>query len=445
MPASDVMEALEARAGEIASACTRCGKCFEVCPMTAPAGIEDADPKAVVEGVLDILAAGEGPAAAERWAGVCSNSGSCIPACDDGVDPRFMLILARLAMRQRTDGAARRRAGVENFKDMTRAVHILPRLQLSPDQLARVAPARVAPDNVSPGGPAPEIIFYTGCNILRTPHIALLCLDVLDAIGVRYAIHGGPGECCGILQFRPGDAENAGRQAFKTIERFTQTGAAEVVSWCPTCQIQIGETMQPLFEETVGEAGFDMTMMPVFLARRLDRLKPLFRHRVERRVGLHEHPGSPGVSEAVEALLRAIPGLEFVELAQPRVGYMCNSLAQVPDYRRELHEAQLQAAAAAGVDTLAGVFHACHRDLCSHERDWPFEVVNFMELVGEAMGFERPDIFKRLKMLQDVDLILEESRDMINHYDLDISTVREVVLKNMLGEQTLPLKSDPRE
>src|SRR3546814_4186863 len=92
---------------------------------------------------------------------------------------------------------------------------------------------------------------------------------------------------------------------------------------------------------------------------------------------------------------------------------MCNSLSALPDYKRSLHEQQFEAAAAAGVTTLAGIYHACHRELCSHERDWPFEVVNFMELVGEGLGIRRPDLFKRLKVMQDVDAIIADSRDQI--------------------------------
>ena len=30
----------------------------------------------------------------------------------------------------------------------------------------------------------PEVVFYTGCNLLKTPHIGLLCLDTLDRLGV---------------------------------------------------------------------------------------------------------------------------------------------------------------------------------------------------------------------------------------------------------------------
>ena len=78
-----------------------------------------------------------------------------------------------------------------------------------------------------------------------------------------------------------------------------------------------------------------------------------------------------------------------------------------------MHREQLQAAADAGVTTLAGIYHACHRELCSHERDWPFEVVNFLELVGESMGLTRPDLFKRLKLMQDVDAVLADAAPMI--------------------------------
>ena len=42
----DFKGGLEERAGSIADACTRCGKCFEVCPMVEPADLSDADPKA---------------------------------------------------------------------------------------------------------------------------------------------------------------------------------------------------------------------------------------------------------------------------------------------------------------------------------------------------------------------------------------------------------------
>ncbi len=75
---------------------------------------------------------------------------------------------------------------------------------------------------------------------------------------------------------------------------------------------------------------FDMLMMAVFLKRYLKGLRLLFYNLVERRVGLHEHQESAGVTEAVWETLEAIPGLEFVDLEQPRAEYMFNSLSGLP-------------------------------------------------------------------------------------------------------------------
>ena len=53
-------EALDSRVDDMLDACTKCGACFTVCPIAGPAGLGDADPKAVVSGVLDILRFGKG-------------------------------------------------------------------------------------------------------------------------------------------------------------------------------------------------------------------------------------------------------------------------------------------------------------------------------------------------------------------------------------------------
>jgi hypothetical protein len=61
-----------------------------------------------------------------------------------------------------------------------------------------------------------------------------------------------------------------------------------------------------------------------------------------------------------------------------------------------------------------------------------------MELIGESMGLHREDLFKRYKLMQDVDAILAASKDMIEQNGLDLETARDVVLNGMLGEQLLP-------
>jgi len=80
----------------ILSACTRCGKCYEVCPMVQYSKAPAADGKAVVSGVLGVLRGEPGSPEALGWIAVCTRSGVCVPACPDNVDPRMMMRLARM-------------------------------------------------------------------------------------------------------------------------------------------------------------------------------------------------------------------------------------------------------------------------------------------------------------------------------------------------------------
>ncbi len=430
MPDSPFEMALDLRVAEVLERCTSCGACVEVCPMPAAADIDARDPQTIAGGVLNILRGTDHPEASARWASVCSGSGHCIPACQHGVNPRFMLAMTRLALQRRHEAGARRRDAFARFGAMTKGVRVLSRMQLAPELLARFR-ADDADDDAMP-----DVVFYTGCNLVKTPHIALLCFDIMEALGVRYRVMGGPSHCCGVLQFRAGDVATAGRVAYRTIERLAGAVGGRALTWCPTCQVQLGEIVVPGKTDT----ALDLQPFLLFLAARLDDLRLLMTRRVEKRVGLHEHPGVAGVSEAARAILEAIPGLEFVDLEQPRVGYMCNTLNPLPDYKREVHRTQLEAAAEAGVTTLAGIYHNCHRELCSHERDWPFEVVNFLELVGESMGLARPDLFKRLKLMQDVDAVLADAAPLLGTNQVDLDEARAVVLSDMMDEQASPLR-----
>ena len=184
-----------------------------------------------------------------------------------------------------------------------------------------------------------------------------------------------------------------------------------------------------------------MTPFMLFLREHLDRLRPLLRQRVPMRIALHRHPGIAGVVEAAESIARAIPGIELIDLNQPAVGLMSNYFRALPDYRRQLQQQELEACREAGVDALVAVYHADHRELCAHERDWPFRIMNLLEIVGASMGLHHDDHFKRLKKLQDADAIVAECQDLATRHGLNMDTARDVV-QAMLAEQPLPLRAE---
>ena len=185
---------------------------------------------------------------------------------------------------------------------------------------------------------------------------------------------------------------------------------------------------------------FDLTPFMRFLHGKLDELRPLLKNRVEMTVALHRHPGIAGVMDAAEELLRAVPGIRIVTLDVPAVGLQSVNLATLPKFKAELQLRELEAARAAKVDALVAVYHSDHRELCAHERDWPFRIMNILEVIGESMGCRQDDHYKNLKIKQDVDAIVTDAADLMKQHKVDLDTARKVILKGMLGDQPLPLQ-----
>src|SRR5215213_4494514 len=158
------LDALHGRVEGILDACTRCGACVRACPMVEPAGLDPQDAVEIVGGILNLLQGGAGTRKAERWAQVCTNSGKCIPACDDGVNPRFMVNMARITAKAKVGDDAVRRGAQQYFTSTARSTRVIARLLLPPDVLARISPKLRLADEYEE---TPDIVFYTGCNVIK--------------------------------------------------------------------------------------------------------------------------------------------------------------------------------------------------------------------------------------------------------------------------------------
>ena len=171
----------------ISAACTACGKCVEVCPVVPYVDMAGATPEAVTRGVVECLRGeiGAPPPQTTAWAHACNGCGECIPVCPEGVNPRKMLVLLN------TVRAPEERVAPELFRKMARAVRLMAGMQLVPAEFVRVL--------TPPRTREAPVVFYLGCNALRTPHLLFNAMYVLDALGVDYEVVGGPGVCCGII------------------------------------------------------------------------------------------------------------------------------------------------------------------------------------------------------------------------------------------------------
>ena len=380
---------LEALAAEAADRCTGCGKCFEVCPTAREIGLDAGEAKARV-GELMALTEDGGPAAdgLQKWLNACDGSARCTDACPEGINVRQWVTIAKMkalnAARPREVGAAN---AAGRFRHMAQAVRLLASMQLPSETLKKIlepAERRTA-----------EILFYTGCNVLRTPHIVLNVMDILDAMQLDFDVVGGTAHCCGVYQFQEADLPTYERMGHRTFQRFGQSGASKVLTWCPTCTKNFDE-----LEKDVEEPFFDLGHISEFLAANLDALKARFIDQPKRRVVIHEHLGIGATVDSIRRLLSAVPNLELVELVQDSgFSYACGGqAAKFKDREQAIHRALAEGAVAAGADTIVTMYHSCHRALAGAEAIYPLRVVNFTDVLAEALGRGgHPDYYRLYK------------------------------------------------
>lgn len=413
-----IYDYLEAAAHEAMSRCTSCGKCVEICPAADEAGIDKTDaPELVAELMRLTEGTGDAPRAAQ-WVEACNGGGQCSAVCPEAINVRQWVSVERMRRRVAVnDAKARTEAASRRFRNMSHSVRLLASMQAPSPDLARILTRRRE-------RPA-DFVFYTGCNVLRTPHMIFNVMDILDALGLSFEVMGGPGHCCGVYQFHEGDVGAYQRIAGNTYDAFAKVGAKRVLSWCPSCTKQFGEMYHDY-----AKPGFDFGHIALFFVEELDRLRATFRTDLPRqRIAIHEHDGIEGVSRSVRTLLTAIPNVDVVEIPQDRsFSYVCGGpAARYPERERQVHRMAADNAAAAGVDVLVTIFHACHRQLSGAEAHYPFAVKNFTDLLAEAMGAGgRHDYYKQYKRGGEMDEALEAARAYLetNGVALDAATVR---------------------
>lgn len=404
---------LDDEARGIVDACTRCGKCVEICPVIPFGSAASAEPKQVAGGIIDFLAGNGSPLASisDAWASMCNGCGDCIPVCPEGINPRKMLMLAGAKQSVTTSKTP------ELFRRMSRAIKVMVAMQLVPDEFRRVF--------VPPRPRDAPIVFYLGCNALRTPNLLFNSMTVLDAVGADYEVVGGPSSCCGVIATKwEGQLEAGERVTANTINRFEGFRPEKVLNWCPTCQLHLGETL-----EGYRKTSYDFDHVTEYLVSRIAALKQKFVNPIPKRAVVHAHKGRADICNNVDVLLRAIPGLDIVETVFES-GYTCggSGCSKAPDLAAKEHAELLDRTRTAGADILVTLYHGCHAAFIGAEKDGNFQVLNYTDLLVEALG-EKPhvDRLKQYRLLDDWQMIVDEAQPYLkaNGLDLDSGWLKE--------------------
>jgi heterodisulfide reductase subunit D len=307
-------------------ACARCGECRSWCPVYA----QDARESICARGKLAALRGlvrGELPDT-ERAAFLeslyeCSACGQCHVVCPVRIDTPELWEQARLALV---------RAGLPRPESQTR---LIATIRAFDNSYARPAAERgLWAERAFRAGllraPLPAwrehrapFLYFAGCTASLEPamqHVAVQSARLLQEAGVDFSILGADEPCCASKLRRMGDdtfPEEAGRR----IAQLAALGETTVVASCAGCFKGLHGDY-----EQVRPGALRVEHLTALLDRALaeGRLRP--RHAVPLRVTYHDpcHLGRHSqIYDEPRRILRAIPGLELVEMPRSRAYSAC--------------------------------------------------------------------------------------------------------------------------
>jgi glycolate oxidase iron-sulfur subunit len=174
------------------------------------------------------------------------------------------------------------------------------------------------PEYVAGDPDKPVVTFFTGCATnYMFPEIGEALLKILTFMGMNVVIPSDQG-CCGLPALASGDAATAEKLARANRDALSQRESDFVITACASCHAGLAKHDEALGVEP-RVARPELTDMYVFLARHglPEALAALPRKDVYQRVTYHDpcHLRTRGITAEPRALLAALPGVRFVEMA----------------------------------------------------------------------------------------------------------------------------------
>ena len=209
-----------------------------------------------------------------------------------------------------------------------------------------------------PSKPKAEAALFVTCLVdLMRPEVGFAAASLIDAAGFDVVVPKGQ-SCCGQPNYNSGDRRAARSMAERTIRLLEPYKHVVVPSG--SCAGMIVKHYPGLFDEADAFFGKAAALaakteeLTVFLARTGFRpAVPLAATRVTyhdscsglRELGIHDQP---------RALLKKLPGLKLVELAEPEVccGFGGTFCVKYPDISNRMAENKAADIAATGADTV---------------------------------------------------------------------------------------------
>ena len=312
-------------------ACTRCGRCQEVCPANMTG--KPLSPKMVIQELkahmvqrapallsgkksqeeVPLLAGGV-VSQDELWA--CTTCGACEEACPVYVEPVKKIIeLRRNLVLEQGEIPPTLMAALRSVQDRG---HPWKGASVSRTDWTEGFEVK----NVANDGDA-EFLFWVGCTAAlqeSSMKSALALARILDAAGVKISILGHEESCCGHPARRIGDEYLFQCQAQQNIETLKRHNVKKIITACPHCF----HTLKDEYPQFGGD--FEVVHHTEFLLKLVEEGRLKLTNEVKAVVAYQDpcYLGRyHGIYDAPRKLAAAVPGVELVEMAHCGANGIC--------------------------------------------------------------------------------------------------------------------------
>ena len=395
-------ELVDREKADIVRECNSCGACLQVCPVYRYTSFSHERPVAVQRKVLDAIK-GKPNDVAQEMAYSCVYCARCMKSCQLGLNPYHLqeILKAELVIAGCKPTLPKPQIGRKVY-DLKEVVQFL---QIKPSQISWLNKVPAHPKQA-------DVVLFMGCSMRDMPEKSLALVELLEMMEMDFVALSGGTLCCGGRYLRSGDADKTDRVAGKFIPALNAFHPKKVAFTCGTCLYEVSKVF-PAFTSV----NFEPMHVVRLLAEEVHRLK--FRKPVKARVAIHDPCNlsrKGGDVESARKLLSAVPGVTLVEMAHNKEDSLCcGSAAQEtsPEIARTLRQRSLNEVRDTGAEIMATVCTGCHRSFSPCEKDFPFKIKNYINLVSEAAGLNYEDRLKKYLQMGDVDRIIKEAGENI--------------------------------
>jgi len=318
---------------------------------------------------------------------------------------------------------------------------------------ARAERDKWVPDDVEPLKKG-KVAYWAGCTASFVEwDIAQNAVHILKEGGIDFTYLGQDEACCGIPFYAAGKWDLFAKAVEHNINELNKRGVEEIVISCPGCWV----TLNHYYREWSKKLGLKYNVKIKHIAEvtaelvKEGRLKFKQTPKDAGRLTYHDpcHIGRHGgIYEAPRDVLKAIPGVELVEMEHNRENGLCcgSVLSRVgrPPAADAIGAFRMAEAEKVNADIVLTSCPCCEVQLRVGARfkKSPVRVLDFSDIVAEALGYEVSDPTHTVLDAWDVfgtaiDIMtVDGMADMMSKMMPEIMEAMPGVMKRMMGVMT---------